>query len=44
MGDQKLMDGYEVQPNQKKAITGHGPASMIGYRRSSGGTRFTPPP
>jgi hypothetical protein len=37
-GDQYDIDGYDVHPNQKKAIANRGAASSVTSRRASGGT------
>ena len=38
IGAQNEMEGYDVQPNQKKAMAKMGAAMMASPRRSSGGT------
>ena len=37
-GDHNDMEGYDVHPNQKKAIANKGAASNVTSRRASGGT------
>jgi hypothetical protein len=37
-GDHRLMEGYDVHPNQKKEIANKGALSSVTSRRASGGT------